>query len=65
LETIKKAEEYVKPYLARTVYYDKVNIINIVVGLAICFVVSIIVGITKHWAYSVIFIIIFCSFAYA
>lgn len=60
--TVKKAEECLKPFRGKLVFYDKLFYLNMLIALVLCFILSIIVGMKKHWAYMSIFIVLFLLF---
>jgi uncharacterized membrane protein len=63
-ETLKRAEKYLLPYRGKIIRMDKINLINILIGLVVCLVLSMVIGLRVHWAYSVIFIFVFFIFAF-
>lgn len=62
--TIKKADEYIKPFRSKVVNLNKCNIINILVSLIVCIIISMLVGMISHWAYSIIFIFVFFIYVF-
>jgi len=58
-----KASIYLRPYRGQVSRIDRINLINILGGLAITIALSMSIGITIHWAFSLIFIVVYFFFA--
>ncbi|CDW75787.1 UNKNOWN [Stylonychia lemnae] len=61
--TLMKASIYLRPYRGQVSRIDRINLINILGGLIITIALSMSIGITIHWAFSLIFIVIYFFFA--
>jgi hypothetical protein len=62
-QTLLRASFFMEPYRGRVTRLDRINMFSILTGLVVTIALSMSIGITKHWAYSLIFIVIFFLFA--
>eukprot|EP00347_Sterkiella_histriomuscorum_P007568 403348417 len=62
--SIMNASIYLRAYRGAVTRLDRINLINILVGLAVTIALSMSIGITIHWAFSLIFIVIYFFFAF-
>lgn len=59
LESVMNATVYLQPYRGEVNRLDRCNLIGILIALIATIALSMGIGMTKHWAYSLIFIVFF------